>query len=247
MRIIQLLILLLLVRTSFGQNFNEVSNEIAIADLKKLAKNYSISNYQLNYTKSVFQNTSDATPLLKTSGTMYRGKQNEYRMEEKGTLIIQNNKHKIVVDSTLNLVTIDKSDTLFSGLNIEQYAQNSSLELYSFKKKEDKIYLIYLIESSNKSEGITELWIKKKDFTLERITLKLPAANYFNDALDDETMETPLVIINYQQPILLTNSNNMFLLTDWVVSEGNSSEDNFKISPNKTGFKLHDLRYKKTN
>jgi len=247
MRLIQLIFLVFVFQSAFGQNYIDVSRDIAIADLKKLSKNYAVSNYRLDYVKSIYQNSTDATPLIKTSGTMFRGEKNEYRMEEKGTLMIQNNEHKIVIDSALNLVTIDKADTLFSGLNIEQYASSTSLNAYTFKKKDDKIYLIYSIESTDKSQGITELWIRKKDFFLECIKLKLPTGNYFNDAMDDQTVETPLVVIYYQKPIHLTNSHGLFLLTDWVVSEGNTNTDNFKINPLKIGFSLHDLRYKKTN
>lgn len=247
MRLMALFYSIVLSQFIVGQNFSECTNEVAIVDLKKLSTIYAGTNYQLSYEKEVFQDINDDTPILTTSGSVFRGEKNEYRMDEKGTLLIQNNEHKIVVDSALNLITIDKMDTSFSNISIDQFILNTDLDAYVFKRKENQTHIIYQFEASDKSQNITEIWIDKKDFTLYRMYVTLYAANYFNDNLEDETIETPLIVVHYKKPISLKKGHNLFSTNEWVVKEPQTTTDNFLINPARLGFNLHDLRYKKTN
>lgn len=247
MRITLAFIAILYFQFSFGQQFIIVSKEEALSDLSRLSKVYSSVNYQLNYDKQIFENKTDVSPILTTSGSIYKGEKHEYRMAEKGTLLIQNNSHKIVVDTALSVVTIDKVDTSFSSISIDQLVNSGQVDQFVFKRKEDKSYLMYQFESSDKSQGITELWIDKKDFTLYRLSLSFPPANYFNEDLEDETLETPILIIFYMKPIALKEKKSLFSTSEWVVKDLNSTNDDFLINPLQIGFNLHDLRYKKTN
>lgn len=241
MRIILTFISILVGLSSFSQVYQAVDNKTVIKEFDQLSKKYQASNFQMNYNKKIYRDSLDIDAMVETNGFISKGQNFQYRMEEKGTIVIQNEHLKMTVDSASHLVTIGKPDTLFKTIDFNAFMDKKAFETYSFKRMEYKGMIRYLIVSKNRLEGITELWINAKDFSLQKLVLSMPKANYFNESLEDETLESPLVVIAYQPLKTLdkTAVTKQFSQEDWLTKENSK----YSLNPSKGMFKLHDLRY----
>jgi len=223
------------------QSYQEVDSRTVVKEFDQLSKKYQASNFQMNYNKKIYRDSLDLEAMVETNGFISKGQNFQYRMEEKGTIVIQNEELKITVDSASQLVTIGRPDTLFKTIDINAFMDKKAFDTYTFKRMEYKGVIRYLIISNNRLEGITELWINTKDFSLQKLVLSLPKANYFNESLEDETLESPLVVIAYQPLKTLdkTTATKQFSQDDWLTKENSK----YSLQPSKGMFKLHDLRY----
>jgi len=226
---------------AFGQGYQNVENSKVVQEFDRLSKKYQSTNFQMNYVKKIYRDSMDYEAMVETKGFISKGQNFQYRMEEKGTIVIQNENLKMTVDSASQLVTIGRPDTLFKTIDINAFMDKKAFDNYSFKRMESKGTIRYLIVSKNRLEGITELWISTKDFSLQKLILSLPRANYFNEALEDESMESPLVVITYEPLKMLdkTAVSKQFSQDEWLQIENNK----YSLQPSKGTFKLHDLRY----
>jgi hypothetical protein len=241
MRNILAFIALVLSLIGFSQEYKEVENSTVIMEFDKLSKKYQAANFQMTYNKKIYRDSIDIDPMVETKGFITKGQNFQYRMEEKGTIVIQNEHLKMTVDSASQLVTIGRPDSLFKTIDIRAFMDKKAFDTYTFKRIEYKGVIHYLIVSKNRLEGITELWINAKDFSLQKLVLSLPKANYFNESLEDETLESPLVVIIYQ-PLKSLDMNALskqFSQDDWLVNENTK----YSLQLSKGMFKLHDLRY----
>jgi hypothetical protein len=227
--------------SGLSQGYQSVENKTVVKEFDLLSKNYQGTNFQMNYIKKIYRDSLDVDAMTETKGFISKGQNFQYRMEEKGTIVIQNEQLKMTVDSASQLVTIGRPDTLFKTIDINAFMDKKAFENYSFKRMESKGVIRYLIVSKNRLEGITELWISSKDFSLQKLVLSLPKANYFNESLEDETLESPLVVIAYQPLKTLDKLTiaKQFSQDEWLTKENSK----YSLQPSKGTFKLHDLRY----
>ena len=241
MRNILAFIALVLSLIGFSQEYKEVENSTVIMEFDKLSKKYQAANFQMTYNKKIYRDSIDIDPMVETKGFITKGQNFQYRMEEKGTIVIQNEHLKMTVDSASQLVTIGRPDSLFKTIDIRAFMDKKAFDTYTFKRIEYKGVIHYLIVSKNRLEGITELWINAKDFSLQKLVLSLPKANYFNESLEDETLESPLVVIIYQpfKSLDMNALSKQFSQDDWLVNENTK----YSLQLSKGMFKLHDLRY----
>lgn len=242
MRIIIAFTVLFLSYTVSGQGYQLVNEQTVKQEFEKIANKYQSTNFQLSFEKKIYRDSLDMNIMVQTKGKISRGVGYEYRMEESGMIVIQNNELKITIDSATQTVSIVKPDTLFKTVDIASFLNEKAFENYSFRRMENKGQLKYLIIPKNKIEGITELWINKEDYTLQRLNLSLPKANYFNESLEDETLESPLVVINYKPIVAMSKNaiNQTFSMDEWLIKEN----DTYRLTSTKKMFELHDLRYK---
>lgn len=227
--------------SGFCQVYQEVDNKTVIKEFDQLSKKYRASNFQMNYNKKIYRDSLDVEAMVETNGFISKGQNFQFRMEEKGTIVIQNEELKMTVDSASQLVTIGRPDTLFKTIDINAFMDKKAFDTYTFKRMEYKGMIRYLIVSKNRLEGITELWINAKDFSLQKLVMSLPKANYFNESLEDESMEKPLVVLVYQPLKTLDKAtvSKHFSQEDWLTKENSK----YSLKPSKGMFKLHDLRY----
>jgi hypothetical protein len=223
------------------QSYQEVDSKTVIKEFDLLSKKYQASNFQMNYNKKIYRDSLDVDAMVETNGFISKGQNFHYRIEEKGTIVIQNERLKMTVDSASQLVTIGKPDSLFKTIEVNAFMDKKAFDMYTFKRMEYKGVIRYLIVSKNRLEGITELWISTQDFSLQKLVLSLPRANYFNETLEDETLERPLVVIAYQplKSLDKTAIVKQFSQAEWLIKEN----DTYSLQPSKGMFKLHDLRY----
>jgi hypothetical protein len=241
MRHITLIFALSLNIIGFSQEYELVNNQTVKLEFEKISKKYQSVNFQIDFVKSIYRDSLDNEVMVQTKGKIARGKGYEYRMEENGLIVIQNNHIKVTIDSATQTVSIVKPDTLFKAIDMGNFLTEESFENYSFRRMENKGVIRYLIIPKNRLEGITELWIKVNDFSLQKLILSLPKANYFNESLEDETLESPLVVINYQPLKVLDKISvlELFQQDEWLLEENNK----YSLHPSKGMFEIHDLRY----
>lgn len=223
-----------------SQEFKEVTKELAFDELSKVSKNYNGDLYSLSYAKRMFKNAADASPFQESTGTIYKGVGYEYRVEEPGSLVIQNQDYKLVVDSTIHLVTFNVKDSLFKAVNLDQMMRSDMVSLYTFQRKENKQTVSYRIIPNNGIGSTSEVSFDKQNFLLTTITMIFPLGNYFQDQLEDETEEQPIVIVSYNKPEKLNKQSNRFNFSNWLTLE----KDTPKLLENQAKFELHDQRYK---
>ena len=232
----------LLVLSSYGliaQTYETTSTEKVFEEFSKLSNVYKKNGYSLSYQRVIYKNAADGDPMLTDKGAIYRGKSNEYRVETPGNLVIQNDQIKMVVDSTQNVVSLFKTDTLFQAIDVKKFMDKTIADQYSFKRMQTGNTIRYLLIPKNKLEGTTEIWINSTDFTIAKIEMILPESNYFSETMDDGTLETPKLIITYNKPVTIDmNKTRMFECSSFIENKNNQ----WTLSPTVKGFTLHDSR-----
>ena len=222
-----------------AQGYETVNPEKVFTEFSEVAKVYGKADYSLSYQRTIYKNIGDTEAMLIEKGTIYRGKENEYRVESPGGLTIQNNELKIVVDSAFSLISIFKTDTLFQTIDVRQFMDKSITDKYTFQRLQNKDVIRYLMTPKSSLEGATELWINAKDYTLIRLEMLMPKSNYFSDRMDDQSMESPKLIITYNKPQPLKANKASFFDFGQIVENKNNQ---WTLMPNVKGFTLHDSR-----
>ena len=67
----------------------------------------------------------------------------------------------------------------------------------------------------------------------------MPKGNYFQESMDDESIEQPLLVITYNNPKKLNTNDNLFYTTTWL----NSETKPFSLTQFAASYQLVDLRY----
>jgi hypothetical protein len=118
--------------------------------------------------------------------------------------------------------------------------RSDMVSLYTFQRKENKQTVSYRIIPNNGIGSTSEVSFDKQNFLLTTITMIFPLGNYFQDQLEDETEEQPIVIVSYNKPEKLNKQSNRFNFSNWLTLE----KDTPKLLENQAKFELHDQRYK---
>ncbi len=217
----------------------EISASEMKSDVLKMAKHFQKENMELRYSKTIFQNKTDAEPMSQTNGVYYSGVSPVYRLEENSTLTIQTASFAMTIDSSENKVFIDNSKSNFSPVNLDLYKNDTVLAAQKFTKTKKGNVLIYTIQSRETDNGIIELYVNEKDYFLYKMNFYMPEGNYFQEELDDESVENPLLIITYTTPKALLKTETLFKTDNWL----NTQNIPFTFMPTVKGYELIDLRY----
>jgi hypothetical protein len=224
---------------SWAQLEEVPSSETVLKDFSELSKVYSKGDYSLSFQRVIYRNLEDKQPMMTENGKIYRGVKSEYRVEIPGSLTIQNHAMKVVVDSTLKVISVLKTDTLFEAVDLKKFMDQHVSDQYSFKRSSKSGVLHYSITPKRAGESITDVWINESGHTLQRIELIMPKANYFSEQLDDESEETPKLVITYGKPVMLGSNKAAFFELGGILTD---SSENLSLNPKVIGFTLHDTR-----
>ena len=221
---------------SFAQ---EITASEMKTDVMKMAAHFEKENIELRYSKSIFQDVSSVKPMNQTSGVYYAGTSPFYRLEENNTLTIQNATFSMTIDSSEQKVFIDRTRADFSPVDLTIYQNDSVLNAQKFTKTVKGNIIIYTIQSKEGDNGVVELYVNQKDFFLYKINFYMPKGNYFQESMDDESIEQPLLVITYNNPKKLNTNDNLFYTTTWL----NSETKPFSLTQFAASYQLVDLRY----
>lgn len=227
---------LFLVKDIFAQ---EISASEMKTDVLKMAAHFDKENIELRYSKTIYQDKNDSKPMNQTSGVYYAGNSPYYRLEEKNTLTIQNSTYSMTIDSTEQKIFIDRTRADFSPVDLNVYQNDSILNAQKFTKTIKGNYIIYTIQSKEGDNGTIEMYVNQKDFFLYKINFYMPKGNYFQESMDDESIEQPLLVITYNNPKKLSVNDNLFFTSTWL----NSETKPFSLTQFANSYQLIDLRY----
>lgn len=211
--------------------------------MNKTRKCYTKDNISLKYSRKLIVPESSTIPVESIEGVILIGEKGKYRLEENGTLIIQNGSFKMTVDSLEKTVLVDYFDKDFRPVQISQIEQDSVLKNFSISKKitSDKVeYNLFL--KTDKAVSI-KLTLDKKTSEIISMVYNLPAGNYVSETLDDESVERPILILNYHPIQNLKETKGMFSTQAWIPLEKLPLKLNNKLAE----FVLYDTRYTSYN
>ncbi len=219
------------------------SQEISPSEMKKdaikMAAIFEKENYELSYSKSVYQDKKDQTPVEQTKGVYYFGVSPNYRIEENNLLIVQTKDFTMTIDSTEKKIFISKTASDYSPVNLALYQNDSILNAQKFTKRKENKSFVYTIQSRDVDNGIVELFVSETNFFVYKVNYYLPAGNYVQENLDDESVEQPLVIITYNPVKQKIQNSELFNVNKWL----NTAAKPMELQPYAKDFQLIDLRY----
>lgn len=220
-----------------AQTYRAVGMDVVQKEFANLSKAYNAENMELRYTKTMYPNIGDQLSATTSKGVIYRGVGNQYRVEEPGTFLVQNQDLKMQVDSANQMVVISKNDSIFTSVQLEEMLEKIKEGAYSVLRKEENKLVYYQITPQNKAEGITVICFNPSDGFIRSVQITLPTTNYYMDDLEDQTLETPSILMSYERPQKIQDKN-LFNLNQWLVL----NQGKVELQPAFAAFKIHDSR-----
>jgi hypothetical protein len=235
------IIYILMISNSWGQQ--AISKGEFLKNLELASKQYQKESFSVKFKQSVFLSSDSLKPFYEGYGLYKRGKGKEYRTETLGNLTIQNNDIKIVLDSVSKLVLLFKPDSLFNPITKESGSFcNSESTFFITTTKEHLRYKVFY-HSPNLEYESMEFWVEKKSGAISKMIIQMIEDNYTGESVDDETVEEPILIVEYQPILTLKSTLNEFNVNRFIVLDKNQ----YVLTPELKDFTLDDLRYQETN
>ncbi len=241
-RVILLGMLCFISRLCFAQEWKTADMNRLKADLSLVSSSSRAANYSLSFERKIYTNYNDSVPMSSEKGVFVKGIGKEYTTENSGQLIVQTERIKMVVDTAKHLIILQKPDTLFDPMNVEELFIKKGMD-NTFTMSEDEQVTKYQIANKKKTGGnlASEIWINKSTKTVQKIVIYFVASNYFSESVDDETAEMPMVTVSFEQPESIAKNNTFFEINKWVTEKNDTYELNSSLS---SQFELQDIRYK---
>lgn len=234
---IPILLAILIHSICLGQ---KIDNEAAKSILNRISNNYIIDNYSLKYTKSIFGSIEDKAPMEISVGTFYVGNKNEYKLAENGTLIVQNNELNMTIDSASNMIYLSEIDKDYIPLNLTKFMSDSLMNTYQFSLiKKGKIHELIIENKLELSYSIL-IQFDAISYLVTQFIYHLPTGNYFSETLDDETQESPVMLIVYDKLKKEKFNSEFFSQEKWILKDKNPIE----LQEGMTQFEIYDFRAK---
>jgi|GEM_PF-4609894 len=222
-----------------AQQKGAVPYETALKELQAVALNYAGYDFRMDFVKKTYMDISNSEPMSVEQGSISRGKGFEYRLEQNGSILVQNNSGKLIIDSAEMVVLLNPVDSIFNAVDMNAYFTKDVKDKYSFERKEEGAVVSYIITTANAAEGTTTFTFGKSDFLLRSMKIVLPRSNYFNESLDDTTEESPLITITYSGfRSLKTTGADLFVFDQWITKVNNV----YVLKQPMENFTLYDLR-----
>lgn len=217
-------------KTITKELYNEAKNKYSLPFYSK--------NFQLNFTQRIYLNPDDKIPYSESKGEFIRGEKMEYRTNSQGILTIQNEHVKMVIDSSSKLVLLFKPDSLFQPILNEN--GTSSLSTYSEKVNgSTKAYKINYSNEISNYESL-EYQVNTKTGLITKLEIQLVEANFNSESLDDETLEHPLLVIDYEPMLKLKYEPSRFSIAAYITLQ----DQKYTLTSKLAGYSLDDLRYR---
>lgn len=246
----KLIISLTLLLSGFLENkiFAQTRTVLSSAEFsKEVAPIRSMMNKEMTFIKfkkDIFQDVATNKLIESSSGILYKGKGLNYKMINNGLLVLQTDKINLVVDSAANIVQINSVDSSLKISNFLADFPTTVLDNYEFEKIVNPTFFVLKATAVKTDEGTMEFYFHSKTKMLYKFILTFPPANYFSEELDDETIETPSVVMIYEPIQTLKPGDGSFDYSPYVKLNENGK---FVLTEKMTAYELIDTRYQPTS
>lgn len=229
-------------------SFLSISQEVKSLDAKSFNSEMALLGKKMNaelvsckFKKEVFKDINSSIAIESNTGEIIRGKGLEYKMVNPGMISFQTNNLNVVVDSLDKIVYISNVDSSMRQIAQMQQIPPDALKDYKLEKVIFPNYYILKAAPKNASIGTMEFYVHSKTTELYKLNIFYPPGNYFSEALEDETIESPYLTIIFEPMKKLKETSSLISLDN--ILEKNASGD-YALSPKMEGFQLKDTRYK---
>ena len=229
-------------------SFLSISQEIKSLDAKSFNSEMALLGKKMNaelvsckFKKEVFKDINSSITIESNTGEIIRGKGLEYKMVNPGMISFQTNNLNVVVDSLDKIVYISNVDSSMRQIAQMQQIPPDALKDYKLEKVIFPNYYILKAAPKNASIGTMEFYVHSKTTELYKLNIFYPPGNYFSEALEDETIESPYLTIIFEPMKKLKETSGLISLDN--ILEKTTSGD-YALSPKMEGFQLKDTRYK---
>jgi hypothetical protein len=229
-------------------SFLSISQEVKSLDAKSFNNEMALLGKKMNaelvsckFKKEVFKDINSSIAIESNTGEIIRGKGLEYKMVNPGMISFQTNNLNVVVDSLDKIVYISNVDSSMRQVAQMQQIPLDALKDYKLEKVIFPNYYILKAAPKNATIGTMEFYVHSKTTELYKLNIFYPPGNYFSEALEDETIESPYLTIIFEPMKKLKETSGLISLDN--ILEKNASGD-YALSPKMEGFQLKDTRYK---
>lgn len=229
-------------------SFLSISQEVKSLDAKSFNSEMALLGKKMNaelvsckFKKEVFKDINSSVAIESNTGEIIRGKGLEYKMVNPGMISFQTNNLNVVVDSLDKIVYISNVDSSMRQIAQMQQIPPDALKDYKLEKVIFPNYYILKAAPKNATIGTMEFYVHSKTTELYKLNIFYPPGNYFSEALEDETIESPYLTIIFEPMKKLKETSNLISLEN--ILEKTASGD-YALSPKMEGFQLKDSRYK---
>ncbi|MNY02319.1 hypothetical protein D3C86_1348890 [compost metagenome] len=146
-----------------------------------------------------------------------------------------------MVDSLDKIVYISNIDSSMRQVAQMQQIPLDALKDYKLEKISFPTYYILKAEPKNATIGTLEFYVHTKSTELYKFTIFYPPGNYFSEAMDDESIESPYLSIIFEPMKKLKETSHLISLDDILEK---TTSDEYVLSSKMEGFQLKDSRYK---
>lgn len=246
---VKLIIALTLVLSGFLRNelFAQTRTVLSSSEFsKEVAPIRNMMNKEMTFIrfkKDVFQDAATNKLIQSSSGILYKGTGLNYKMIDNGLLVIQSDKINLVVDSAANIVQINSVDSSLKISNFLADFPTGLLDNYEFEKIVNPTFFVLKATAVKTNEGTMEFYFHAKTKMFYKFILTFPPANYFSEELDDETVETPSVVMIYEPLQSLKSRDVSFDYSPYIKLNENGK---FVLTEKMAGYELIDTRYQPT-
>lgn len=223
-------------QTNTAISAKEFSDEMSpvLAELNK-------NNIVMKFKKETFEDVKSTNPIESVNGVIYRGTGLSYKMIIGGITVLQTEELSVYIDSVQRFVQVTEIDSSMKALNMVGSFTSEMLANYDLEKTSNGNFIILKATPKVFDEGVMEFYIDPKKKILYKFVINLPAANYFMESEEDETVESPYVSVIYE-PIVPLKKNEVSF-SEWTILS-RDDKDNLSLTAAMAGYQLHDGRYR---
>lgn len=226
---------------SISQEVKPLNAESFNVEMTVLGKKMNTELVSCKFKKEVFKDINSSVAIESSTGEIIRGKGLEYKMVNPGMISFQTNNLNVVVDSLDKIVYISNVDSSMRQIAQMQQIPPDALKDYKLEKVIFPDYYVLKAAPKNASIGTMEFYVHSKTTELYKLNIFYPPGNYFSEALEDETIESPYLTIIFEPLKKLKETSGLISLEN--ILEKTASGD-YALSPKMEGFQLKDSRYK---
>lgn len=218
---------------AFGQdNVSEWMKELEQAS-KVLKK----ENQLISYDKLIFKNGTDQSPSSSENGVVMNGVNGAYKLKESGNTIVQQQGVKIQVDSTNATIVVYKADPLNPTFSMDGFLEEYKNGNVLVTKQTTALGFRYELQFNGHQSIDKVTFLVNKKGTLVQNEIWYKPDNYYQDNLEDETVETPVLRIQIN-----TVKPTVFSAATFAFSTYFENIDLLALTPAFANYEVMDLR-----
>lgn len=218
---------------AFGQeNVSEWMKE-----LEQASKILKKENQLISYDKLIFKNATDQSPSSSENGVVMNGVNGAYKLKESGNTIVQQQGVKIQVDSTNATIVVYKADPLNPTFSMDGFLEEFKNGNVLVTKQTTALGFRYELQFNGHQSIDKVTFLVNKKGTLVQNEIWYKPDNYYQDNLEDETVETPVLRIRIN-----TVKPTVFSAATFAFSTYFENIDLLALTPAFANYEVMDLR-----